>query len=158
MNRKETLEQATACVMKDRQATHGKPEDSFGTIGRLWSAYLGIDLASHQVAAMMVLLKVARSKTNPQNEDNWVDIAGYAACGAELAPQPDDHSKVESFWKKTPPSVGDDVIRGLDALIAKQKNNPCTGESPSPLPATVLESRPADFITTIPAPGCAPLE
>jgi hypothetical protein len=88
VNRQQTLEQATACVMKDRQATHGKPENSFALIAKFWSAYLGIEIMPHQVAELMILLKVARAKINAINEDNRVDIAGYSACAAELAPHP----------------------------------------------------------------------
>lgn len=79
------LDTAKGYVTKDRQATHGEPEDSFGMIARLWSAYLGQEIKSHDVCSMMALLKVARAKSNPANDDNWVDMAGYAACGAEVA-------------------------------------------------------------------------
>lgn len=34
---------------------------------------------------MLVDLKVTRAWGNPSHGDNWVDIAGYAACGGELA-------------------------------------------------------------------------
>lgn len=46
---------------------------------------VGIDTAvcARDVANMMVLLKVARNKAS-WHRDNWVDIAGYAACGAEV--------------------------------------------------------------------------
>ena len=30
-------------------------------------------------------LKTVRAWGNPDHGDNWVDIAGYAACGGELA-------------------------------------------------------------------------
>ena len=32
---------------------------------------------------MMALLKMARAKSNPYHEDNYVDGAGYMACAAE---------------------------------------------------------------------------
>jgi hypothetical protein len=32
----------------------------------------------------MALLKLARSELNPENNDNFVDLAGYAAIYAEL--------------------------------------------------------------------------
>ena len=41
-------------------------------------------LDSVDVAAMMVLLKVARINPEEPHPDNWIDIAGYAACGGEL--------------------------------------------------------------------------
>ena len=31
------------------------------------------------------VLKVARLMETPKHEDSWVDIAGYGACGAEVA-------------------------------------------------------------------------
>jgi len=40
-------------------------------------------LKPHDVALMMALLKIARLKGNPIHGDSWVDLAGYAACGAE---------------------------------------------------------------------------
>ena len=36
------------------------------------------------VAAMMALLKLARVAEGHGKTDNWVDLAGYAACGAEI--------------------------------------------------------------------------
>jgi len=40
---------------------------------------------AQEAVAMMILLKLARMKGNPSYADNWVDIAGYAACGGEIA-------------------------------------------------------------------------
>ena len=41
----------------------------------------------HQTqAAMLALLKLARIKhSDGMHKDSWVDLAGYAACGAECA-------------------------------------------------------------------------
>ena len=36
------------------------------------------------VAALLALLKIARIATGHGKSDNWVDLAGYAACGGEL--------------------------------------------------------------------------
>ena len=33
---------------------------------------------------MMILLKVGRIAGGSLSQDNWVDIAGYAACGGEI--------------------------------------------------------------------------
>lgn len=75
-------------MLRDRNTTHGAPEDTFGTIARLWAAYLDIDITSADAAAMQALLKIGRIRGNPAHMDNWVDLAGYAACGAELVPAP----------------------------------------------------------------------
>ena len=34
---------------------------------------------------MCAQIKLARLKSNAAHADNWVDLAGYAACGGELA-------------------------------------------------------------------------
>jgi len=84
MNRLECLEKAIECVCGDRAESYGNIEDNFKTIAALWSNYLGVDVGGRDVAAMMILLKVARMKAGKEHNDNWVDAAGYAACGAEI--------------------------------------------------------------------------
>lgn len=81
--RKNLLQDAIKTVCKDRADTYGDMESNFDDIAALWTAYLGFNVEPRDVANMMVLLKVARNKT-PGHRDNWVDIAGYAACGAEV--------------------------------------------------------------------------
>lgn len=83
--RKTILDAAEKCVCHDRQDTHGRPEDSFGDIADLWAAYKGVEFDPVDVAQMMILLKVGRAKENPKHTDNWIDIAGYAACAGEIA-------------------------------------------------------------------------
>ena len=86
MKRADILATASEYVTKDRAATHGDAEDNFRRIAELWNAYLGVDdITSIDVAVMLALLKVARIRSNPTHADNWIDIAGYAACGGEIA-------------------------------------------------------------------------
>ena len=77
------LEQAKACVLKDRNSTYGEPENSFGHIAELWSVYSGYPHTATDVAVMLALLKIARIRSNPYHFDNFVDLAGYAVCAAE---------------------------------------------------------------------------
>lgn len=88
MKRLEILEAAKRCVCGDREQDYGSPEDSFGTIAALWNAYLGAGLAAEidakDVAVMLALLKIARIASGHAKEDNWIDLAGYAACGGEI--------------------------------------------------------------------------
>jgi len=88
MNRSDVLSAARQAVTIDRAATHGKPEDSFGQIARVWSARLGVSITPAQVCILLADLKGARAWSNPGHADNWVDLAGYAACGGELASAP----------------------------------------------------------------------
>lgn len=91
MERGEVLATALSYITKDRAATHGDAENSFGVIASYWSTYLksiGMDmgsLAPHDVAAMMILFKMARVGNNPSHSDNWIDTAGYSALGAEMS-------------------------------------------------------------------------
>lgn len=84
--RAEILDNAKKCVCGDREQDYGSPECNFYFIADLWSLYLGLDeqLSPMDVAAMMILLKMARMKNGHAKEDNWIDIAGYAACGGEM--------------------------------------------------------------------------
>lgn len=93
MKRTEILETANHYITKDRAATHGGAEDSFGAIAAMWSAYLDHEVTSADVCAMMVLLKVARFKNTPGHLDHAVDMAGYAALAGEIAAR-EDHKKV----------------------------------------------------------------
>ena len=80
------LDEAATLVKHDRNADYGDPGDNFFDIAQMWSAYKDIEFSVHDVAAMMVLVKVARIKSSPGKDDNWVDIAGYAAVGYEVRP------------------------------------------------------------------------
>jgi hypothetical protein len=86
MKRADILATASEYVSIDRAATHGDAEDNFSRLADLWNAYLGVDtISAVDVAVMLSLLKVARIRSNPKHADNWIDIAGYAACGGEIA-------------------------------------------------------------------------
>lgn len=81
--RASVLNEANSIVNGARANTYGGPEDSFNTIAALWSAYTSRPYTASDVAVMLALLKVARLKNSPDHRDSWVDLAGYAACGAE---------------------------------------------------------------------------
>ena len=85
VTRSSILSTARSYITRDRQADHGDAEDNFSRIAGYWSLHTGVTLTATDVAVMMALLKVARIKQNPQHVDNWVDGAGYFACGGEIA-------------------------------------------------------------------------
>lgn len=84
MNRLDTLKAAAECVCGSREEDYGSPEDNFAVIAALWTAYTGTDITPKDVAMMMALLKIARAKAGSK-PDTYVDLAGYAACGAEIS-------------------------------------------------------------------------
>lgn len=84
MRRKDILTAAEKCVCTDRQTQYGSPEYSFRLIADFWNKYLGVsNIKPRDVAAMLALLKIARIR-NGVKDDNWIDLAGYAACGGEI--------------------------------------------------------------------------
>ena len=85
MTRKEILSQADKCVNGQREQDYGTPEQNFQVIADLWSVYMGVTFSAVDVAMMMSLLKIARIRSGGGTGDSFVDLAGYAACGGELA-------------------------------------------------------------------------
>jgi len=85
------LDEAKRIVCEERHNIHGLPEKSFKDISYLWEDYLtekngngSVSIKPHDVGVLMILLKIARIKGNDgTNTDDWIDIAGYAACGRE---------------------------------------------------------------------------
>lgn len=85
LDRAALLNTARDCVTRDRAATHGSVERSFEALAAIWSVRLGVPVTPAQVAILLIDLKTVRAWGNPGHADNWVDIAGYAACGGEIA-------------------------------------------------------------------------
>jgi hypothetical protein len=86
-SRGDILDTAKEYVTKDRAADHGDMEDNFQRISDYWNTHLGFYenyIKAEDVAVMMTLLKLARIKSNPKHMDNFIDGAGYLACGGEL--------------------------------------------------------------------------
>lgn len=84
MTREEIIKTVSECVLKDRQNTHGDPENNFQTIADFWNIYTGYKFTARDVSIMMILLKIARMKSSPNYLDNYVDAAGYAVIGGSL--------------------------------------------------------------------------
>ena len=91
--RAEILEAAGKCVTGGRDEEYGEPEDSFDPIAQLWEPYIraacvspgaNVGIREQDVAILMGLLKIARAAVNDK-PDNFVDLAGYAACAGEAA-------------------------------------------------------------------------
>lgn len=93
MTKKQLLDLAIEAVA-DRGLNYGKPEDNFARIAAHWTSYLqnrikpaesDLLIGPTDVAIMCALLKIARLENDPAHADSWVDLAGYAACGGEIA-------------------------------------------------------------------------
>jgi hypothetical protein len=82
--------QAAINAVAERGENYGSVRENHLRIARLWSVVLGQDVTPEQVALCMTCLKVARLIETPDHEDSWIDIAGYGACGVEIATEWDD--------------------------------------------------------------------
>ena len=92
ITREYILREAARIVCGDRNAQYGEPEDNFRAIAEFWETYVrercvsrgaAVCIEPADVAMMMVLLKVARTFGGTK-ADTYIDIAGYAACAAEV--------------------------------------------------------------------------
>ena len=81
--RQQLLDQASTLIHGDRNNQYGPPTQDFTRTAQMWTAYLGQPIQPHDVAALMILLKMSRIAWQPDKQDSWTDIAGYAACGYE---------------------------------------------------------------------------
>lgn len=79
----------TLGVIKDRRPKYGGPKKHFArTIGMINAAFADVlkrPLTEADWAQFMILDKIARYNGPGATEDGPVDIAGYAACLAEVA-------------------------------------------------------------------------
>jgi hypothetical protein len=104
--RSELLRGAENAVNGDRNAQYGDPRADFLRTADMWNAYIAgvmerqdgcIDLKTHDVAAMMCLLKISRISWSPEKQDSWMDLAGYAACGWDCS----DHNHHNGGFEET---------------------------------------------------------
>ena len=100
MTRESILNRAIECVCGEREQDYGSPEDNFKRIATYWSTHLGMEITAEDVAVMMALLKIARIGTGTATDDSWVDLAGYAACGGEIAAAEADRRKLAEATTK----------------------------------------------------------
>ena len=87
MSKREMLEKAIA-IVADRGEQYGSAKSNLDRVAALWSVWLHVPVVASDVAIMNILQKMARIESNGgDHEDSWIDIAGYAAIGAEIAEQ-----------------------------------------------------------------------
>ena len=61
----------------------GDPTEAYARIANVWTEILNHEITAHQVALMMIGLKLIRA-TTARGDDTYVDLAGYAALAAEI--------------------------------------------------------------------------
>jgi len=89
---KSVLIEAKELTEGQRRKDYGDAVTNFSNIARLWTAYLRnkkfdsnqSELCDFDAAAMMLLLKLARTHGTETTRDTYVDLCGYGRLMAEL--------------------------------------------------------------------------
>ena len=88
MKAMEVLEEAIALIHGQRADDYGDAQLSFQRMADLVNPIIkkaGGNLTATDMSLVMIQVKIARLQESPDHEDSWVDIAGYAALGAQIA-------------------------------------------------------------------------
>ena len=86
---KNLLTTAIKLVAEDREEDYGNKIENHTNIATLWNGYLDdkIDMTKpitpHDVAIMMCLLKIARTKLGKVSADTYIDASAYMAIAGE---------------------------------------------------------------------------
>jgi hypothetical protein len=83
MNPHNVLDECKA-VIGERGKDYGGVEQNFESIAAIYSRVSGIHIEAHDIALMMVCLKLARIRSSPMKRDNYLDLINYAAFACEL--------------------------------------------------------------------------
>ena len=70
-------------LVSERAEHYGDPRANLDRIAGLWTAYIGHSVTAHDVAQMMVLVKISRSKV-AKHDDNYTDAIGYTEIARDL--------------------------------------------------------------------------
>ena len=82
---KENLKTALKLLEGKREHEYGNKKENHENIANLWSAYLDHNVSAHDVAILMLLLKIARAKFGNPSDDTYIDMVGYSAIAGELS-------------------------------------------------------------------------
>ena len=83
LNTKDLLTTAIQLVGGDRHKDYGDKVKNHNNIAKLWSAYKDVEITPHDVAIMMCLLKIARTKLGAVSSDTYIDGSAYMSIAGE---------------------------------------------------------------------------
>ena len=95
ITRKAVLQKASELITGDRDKEYGDAFTNFNDIAQGWSLILKKQVTREDVALCMAWVKMARLAKNPNHQDSWIDIAGYAGLGGEIGSM-DASTKIET--------------------------------------------------------------
>lgn len=114
--RAEVLREAEQLITGDRNETYGPPTKNFENIAKLWNVQFqhllaeGSEFTAADVALAMIHMKMARMVAQPKR-DNFVDLAGYAACGWECIETGEAEDAVKPLTGVVKPQPWDSLTR-----------------------------------------------
>jgi len=85
--RAEVLDTAKKIIHGDREKDYGRPIDSFTRLAQAFELVLGHPVTPATAVKLMLAMKLSRLAGGDEKDDTWVDLAGYAALGAEVRDQ-----------------------------------------------------------------------
>ena len=88
MRREDLLKQAESLVNGHREEDYGPANINHQRIADMWSVILNYEVSLQDVYLCMIAVKMSRLIHDSEHEDSWIDIAGYAALGGEVAIPP----------------------------------------------------------------------
>ncbi len=106
------LREAESLVMGDRNNQYGPPSQDFQRTADALNA-LGYrtaqgKLQAHDVAMILMVVKMSRITWTPKKRDSWVDLAGYAACGYECTTEVEsehgDTTEARNYYRHEGPA------------------------------------------------------
>ena len=84
MKSNQFINQASVLLKEQRETDYGDKVENHNNIAKLWSAYTDTDIDAHDVAIMMSLLKIARTKLGAVSKDTYIDMSAYSAIAGEI--------------------------------------------------------------------------
>jgi len=84
----DVLEEAKDLIYGQRSDDYGDAQSNFQRMADLVNPIIKKadgNLTATDMALVMIQVKIARLQETPDHEDSWIDIAGYAALGAQIA-------------------------------------------------------------------------
>jgi hypothetical protein len=84
----DVLEEAKDLIYGQRADDYGDAQSNFQRMADLVNPIIKKadgNLTATDMALVMIQVKIARLQETPDHEDSWIDIAGYAALGAQIA-------------------------------------------------------------------------
>ena len=85
--RSDVPKEAAELIDGDRNHEYGDPREMHQRVADIFNAYRGAGgpLTAHDVAMLLLSVKLARLSHLPEHRDSYVDICGYAGIAYEIA-------------------------------------------------------------------------